>query len=98
MGSFPAIRYSLCQRCCSRGLQAKTEYLCTQISPGYVGESGPSFQPSALPSPDDFSLWYQFCFCFPPVTQQTHTHTHSLPVSTLKSEHQEHCNLYTNPL
>ena len=40
MGSFPAIRHSLCQRCCSRGLQAKTEYLCTPSSPGYVAESG----------------------------------------------------------
>ena len=25
MGSFPVLRYSLCQRCCSRGLQAKTD-------------------------------------------------------------------------
>ena len=57
MGSLPAIRYSLCQRCCSRGLQAKPEHLCTPSCPGYVGESGPSLQISALPSPNDFSLW-----------------------------------------
>ena len=96
MGSFPTIRYSLCQRCCSRGLQGKTEYLCTPSSPGYAGESGPSLQPSALPSPDDFSLWYHCCFWFPPVIQPTHTH--SLPVNNLQSAHQEHCSQYTNPL
>ena len=29
-----------------------------------VGKSGLSSQPSALPSPDEISLWYQTCLCF----------------------------------